>query len=85
MQIINCKATGDDDIKIMCHIINFSIATKVIPQDGKVVIVPPLFKKGDQNLPSNYRPISILPRLSKIMDRVMHNQVYQHLRTYNQL
>ena len=97
-KISDSKATGDDGIpilfikmthnvtvKIICHIINLSIRTKTVPSDWKVAIITPLFKEGDRNLASNYRPISILPCLSKIMECIIHNQIYNHLRDHNLL
>ena len=42
-------------------------------------VVTPLYKEGDRSSASNYRPISVLPVVSKIMERIVHNQVYEHL------
>ena len=38
------------------------------------------YKKGSRDLTENYRPISILPATSKIMERILHHQIYQYLR-----
>ena len=45
----------------------------------KIVIVSPVFKTGDTADISNYRPISVLPCFSKILERVMHNRLYKYL------
>ena len=44
----------------------------------KVSKIKPLFKKGDVTLLNNYRPISLLPCLSKIFERVLFNQLYDY-------
>ena len=94
MAISDAKATGDDGIpvkylkmtsyttaNIITHIVNLSIKHGEIPKDWKSATITPLFKEGDRNSASNYRPISILPAISKILERLIHTQVYEHLRT----
>ena len=41
--------------------------------------VTPVFKGGDSADLSNYRPTSILPCLSKILERLMYDRLYKHL------
>ena len=41
--------------------------------------VSALFKKGDRCDPNNYRPITVLPTLSKILEKAVHNQLYYFL------
>jgi len=43
--------------------------------------VTPIFKAGDKFHVGNYRPISVLPLLSKIIERAVHNQLYSYLTT----
>jgi hypothetical protein len=38
-----------------------------------------IFKKGDKSLPSNYRPISLISCVGKIMERVINKHVFNHL------
>ena len=45
----------------------------------KIAIVSPVFKIGDTADISNYRPISVLPCFSKILERVMYNRSYKYL------
>ncbi len=98
MGIPDPKATGDDGIpirfikmtrlisaKIICHIINLTIATNTIPLDWKSANITPIFKEGDRGDPANYRPISVLPAISKILERIVHSQLYDHITTYNLL
>ena len=51
----------------------------------KVSKVTPIFKKGDCSLMSNYRPISLLPTISKIFERVIHDQMYEYFNEFNLL
>ena len=45
----------------------------------KIECVTPTFKSGDACLVTNYRPISVLPSFSKILERIMYNRVYHFL------
>ena len=49
----------------------------------KVSKIKHLFKKGDVTLLNNYRPISLLPCLSKIFERVLFNQLYEYFERNN--
>ena len=57
-------------------IINKILMQGQFPDTWKVAKVVPLFKKGEKNLPTNYRPISLLPVLSKIAEKVIAEQMY---------
>ncbi|MCG8048301.1 MAG: reverse transcriptase family protein [Candidatus Thiodiazotropha endolucinida] len=48
------------------------------PQAWKLANVTPVFKKGDKQLPNNYRPISLLSGLGKTMERLVHKHVYNY-------
>ena len=47
--------------------------------------VTPLFKSIDVENVTNYRPISVFPVYSKILERIMYNQIYKHLKNNNNL
>jgi hypothetical protein len=51
----------------------------VFPSDWKIAHVIPLFKNGDKSLPSNYRPISLLSCVSKVLEKIMFKHVFNHL------
>ena len=53
--------------------------TGTFPDELKITRVIPLFKSGNRNLMSNYEPISILPTLSKIFEKLIHVRIYQFL------
>ena len=59
----------------LTKIINVSFETKIFPDILKKVIIKPIHKKDDKNDISNYRPISILPVISKIFVRATLNQL----------
>ena len=60
-------------IKPLTIIINQILETGLFPDKPKIAKVSPLFKKGDPTLLTNYRPISLLPSLSKIFEKVITN------------
>ena len=53
---------------------NLSIKLNSFPRSCKIAKVKPLFKKGSKTDFQNYRPISLLPLLSKIIERIFHDQ-----------
>ncbi|WP_419591906.1 hypothetical protein, partial [Thiolapillus sp.] len=63
------------------NIINTSLTTGIVPRGLKTAIVKPLLKKPslDKNLLKNYRPISNLPFLSKILEKVVLHKLLSHL------
>ena len=71
--------------KSLTIIINQMITTGIFPDVFKVSKVTPIFKKGDCSLMSNYRPISLLPTISKIFERVIHDQMYEYFNEFNLL
>ena len=69
---------------VLTNLCNQSIQTNTFPSAWKQARVIPLFKKGSRQDPSNYRPISILPILSKLLERHVFNFLYEFL-TINDL
>ena len=60
-------------------LLNLPIKTGKFPKLWKCSEITALFKSGDRTNASNYRPISILPTLSKILEKAVHTQLYQFL------
>ncbi len=92
------KAVGLDDVparllidsadivaRPLTDIINVSLQTGQVPIDWKAARVFPLFKKGKTELMDNYRPISILPTVSKVLERAVHTQLYNYLQSHKML
>ena len=63
----------------LAHIINLSISSGYFPDNMKIARVIPLFKSSDRRIFQNYRPISILPIFSKILERVVYKQVMEYI------
>ena len=77
------KDTAEAVAKPLKIIINASLQSGRVPDDSMAARVIPLFKKGKAEDMDNYRPISILPVLSKIFEGAVHRQLYHHLRQHN--
>ena len=67
----------------IAHIINRSFITGIVPDKLKIAKVVPIFKAGDPQLINNYRPISLLPVFSKIIERAMYDKVVHFLNVNN--
>ena len=57
---------------------NFSIESNTFPTDWKIAKIFPLFKNGERSDPSNYRPISVLPAIARVFERLVHEQMYAY-------
>ena len=53
-----------------------------LPSQWKKALVVPIFNKGDKCCPGNYRPISLLPAISKVFERVVNNKLSDFLRSW---
>ena len=67
------------------QISNLSIKLSVFPSEFKTAKLKLLYKKGSKTDPKNYRPISLLPIISKIIERVVYNQTESFLNDKNVL
>ena len=90
------KSTGYDNISAqllknftnelalpISMIINSSLSSGIVPDCMKLAKFVPVYKsKGDAQHFTNYRPISLLPVLSKILEKVVHKRLYAYLRKY---
>ena len=67
-------------VPTITQIMNISLTTGVVPQSFKHALVKPLLKKSnlDPECLKNYRPISNLPFLSKVLERVVLAQIIAH-------
>ena len=92
------KATGSDNISArllklsaphitesITHICNESIKNSLFPQEWKEGKVSPLFKSGAKDDLNNYRPISVLPILSKLLEKHVHDSLMEYLNSFGLL
>ena len=68
-------------LPIITTIVNKSITESYVPATFRKAVVRPLLKKPrlDQNVLKNYRPVSNLPFVSKILEKVVANRLEEHL------
>ena len=57
---------------------NLSLKSGIVPTDWKIAKVIPLYRSGSNSTIDNERPISVLPTLSKILERMFCNQLMAH-------
>jgi hypothetical protein len=66
--------------KSLCFIFNTSLNSGHIPHDWKLARVSPAYKgKGSTNEESNFRPLSVIGHLSKLVEKCVHNQLMDYL------
>ena len=77
----------DEIIPIVTSIMNKSLSSGIVPQCFKHALVKPLLKKAslDPNCLKHYRPVSNLPFLAKVLERIVLKQFLQHLQSHSLL
>ena len=71
--------TSDIFFTILKYIFNLSLQQRIFPENLKIVKVSPIYKKVEEFLRPNYRPISVLPCFSKLLERIMYNRLLKYL------
>eukprot|EP00117_Sycon_ciliatum_P033361 scpid20631/ scgid25685/ Probable RNA-directed DNA polymerase from transposon X-element; Reverse transcriptase len=96
-QVNPAKATGSDGIpgllikycadillaSSLTTLFNASLSSGEVPQQFKLAHVVPLHKSGDPSVPKNFRPVSLLPILSKILEKVVQKSLVEHVARMN--
>ena len=67
------KGVAKEIVHPLTAIFNLSLSTGKVPDNLKIAIVIPIHKKDDKEIFSNYRPVSVLPCFSKILERLVFN------------
>jgi len=78
--LLICDTSVVKPLKILFQNI---ISTSIYPDMWKLANVTPIFKKGDKQLVTNYRPISLLPICGKIFEKITFNTLYSYLTSNN--
>ena len=68
---------------VLSNLFNLSFSTGVFPDILKTCSVLPLFKKGSKQDCGNYRPISLLSNISKLLEKLMYSRLYSFLNIFN--
>ena len=69
--------------KPLKYLFNLSIVKGIFPDDLKIAKVTPIYKTDNSSNISNYRPISVLPCFSKMLERIMYNRLQKYLKDQN--
>ena len=70
--------TSDIFFTPLKYIFNLSLQQEIFPENLKIAKVFPVYKKDEEFLLTNYRPISV-PCFSKLLERIMYNQLFKYL------
>ena len=70
-----------DGVKCIAHVLsslfNKSMESGVFPDNLKIAAICPIYKgEGSKSSPNNYRPISVLPIVARLFEKIIHNQLY---------
>lgn len=77
------KSNRQSLVPILTHIYNICFSKGVFPNAFKLAIVHPIFKSGNKDEISNYRPISVLTTLSKILEKLLNSRLKNYLNEKN--
>ena len=83
IKLLYSTTASSDITKLISDLLNRIFSTGCYPNIWKLSHISPIHKKGSKADKSNYRPIAILPTLSKIAESVIHSRLLGHLLTNN--
>ena len=75
------KANEDTCSMVLTSDVNRCIVNEKFPNNLKNADITPTFKNDDRSFKSNYRPVSILPTLSKLYEKTLYMQIYEYFNT----
>lgn len=85
LNMIFLKTHASTLIPLFHHLVNLCIRQSVFPAMWKTAQITPIFKSDDPTNVSNYRPIAILPTVSKLLEKTSYNQLISYLEDNNLL
>ena len=71
------KAAGNTIHDSLLHLFNLVLVTGIFPEALKIARVTPIYKEGNKSECENYRPISVIPALAKILEKRPNQFIYQ--------
>ena len=74
------KAAGNSIIESLTYLFNFVLNTGIFPDDMKLAKVTPIYKSGSKTDCGNYRPISVISVVAKILEKIIHDQLFDFLK-----
>ena len=77
------KQTSASIVPSLTKLFNLSLRTGTFPDEWKNARVVPIPKSGDLSLPTNYCPTSILPVVSKLLERHMYKLIHEHMSVHS--
>ena len=69
-------------VETLQQLFNQVMTTRKFPSNLKIADVTPVFKKNNQLSKENYRPVSVLPIISKLFEKLMQNQINLHIKSF---
>ena len=73
------RGTAESMYPILTALFNCSLRQGVVPSDWKISNVIPIPKSGDPSLATNYRPISLLSLVSKVLEHLVHSKLLNYI------
>lgn len=77
------KLSKDFVVPLICRLTNLCFKTGIFPTALKRSLITPVHKGGDTSDVNNYRPISVLPSISKILEKILNKRLINFLHKYN--
>ena len=77
------KQVSKEVSKPLAHIFNLTFTTGIIPEQIKTSLVTPVFKSNEENKFENYRPISVLTCLAKLLEKLMYKRLIKYVEKNN--
>ncbi len=75
------KAVAAEITPSLTRVFNLSLCSGRVPSEWKTALITPILKNGDPHITANYRPISLLSILSKVLERCIYNHCYQFIQS----
>ena len=83
IHVKSLKAIADIVTPLLCHIANLCFLEGTYPEQFKIAKVIPVYKRNESTNPSNYRPISLLSSMNKVIEKLINNRLQSFLMKNN--